>query len=185
MSCLLRSCFSHRLIGGVSGVEEDDMTTSGTASTTLTRFDHAWDALDKTVKGLGVPELTEIRDPAGWSAKDHLMHLALWEQAMLAKVDGRPRHEALGLDPSTEGSEDWDALNAEIFANTRHRTLAEVLDALGDTHARTRTRLVALADGGPSAETDETASAFLSNLPTYIDHYDQHHGWIRELIARH
>ena len=159
------------------------MTTSDTASTTLARFDHAWDALDKTVKSLGPRELTEIRDPAGWSAKDHLMHLALWEQGLHAKVDGRPRHEALGLDPSTEGSEDWDTLNAAIFANTRHRSIADVLATLQNTHATTRTRLVSIAAAGPAAETDETAKALLTNLPTYIDHYDQHHGWIRDLIA--
>jgi DinB superfamily len=159
------------------------MTTPDTASATLTRFDHAWDALDKTVKSLGPRELTEIRDPAGWSAKDHLMHLALWEQGLHAKVDGRPRHEVLGLDASTNGSDDWDTLNGAIFANTRHHSLPDVLDALQKTHATTRTRLVSIAAAGPTAETGETATALLTNLPGYIDHYDAHHGWIRELVA--
>src|SRR5437868_6507343 len=124
-----------------------DMTTSDTASTTLARFDHAWDALDKTVKSLGTRELTEIRDPAGWAAKDHLMHLALWEQALHAKIDGRPRHEPLGLDASTNGSEDWDALNEAIFANTRHHALPDVVAALQKTHDMTRARLVGIASG--------------------------------------
>jgi hypothetical protein len=159
------------------------MTTPETASTTLARFDHAWDTLDKTVKGLAPRELTEIRDPAGWSAKDHLMHLALWEQALHAKVEGRPRHDVLGLDASTDGSDDWDVLNAAIFSRTRHQPLDDVLGTLRATHAATRSRLLAIVDGGPGAESAESARTLLTNLPTYIDHYDQHHGWICALVA--
>src|ERR1044071_3820751 len=99
------------------------MTTRDTAAAALTRFETAWSTLDKTVQGLSDHELTGVRDPAGWAAKDHLMHVAVWEQALLAKLDGRPRHAALGLDASTEGSEDWDTLNAAIFANTRDRSV--------------------------------------------------------------
>ena len=86
------------------------MTTQETAAAALARFDHAWNELDKFVKGLSDRELGEIRDPAGWAAKDHLLHVAVWEQALLAKLDGRLRHHALGLAASTDGSEDWDAL---------------------------------------------------------------------------
>jgi DinB superfamily len=156
-------------------------TTRDTAATALTRFDHAWATLDKTVQGLSERELTEIRDPAGWSAKDHLMHVATWEQALLAKLDGRARHEALGLDASTDGSENWDALNASIFAATRDRSLRDVLDTVRGTHATTRAQIVALADGGA---TPAAADGFLSDVPGYADHYEQHDGWIRELIGR-
>ena len=160
------------------------MTTPDTATATLARFDHAWEALDKTVKGLSPRELTDVRDPAGWSAKDHLMHVALWEQALLARVDGRPRYETLGLDASTEGSDDWDTLNAQIFARTRGRAAADVLQALETTHDTTRARLVAMIDGGPASESSPRSQALLSGLPDYIDHYDQHRGWIEELIAK-
>ena len=156
-------------------------TTRDAAATALARFDHAWAALDKTVQGLSERELTEIRDPAGWSAKDHLMHVATWEQALLAKLDGRARHQALGLDASTDGSEDWDGLNAEIFAATRDRSLRDVLDTARGTHATTRAQIAALADGGA---TPAQADAFLADVPGYADHYEQHEGWIRELIGR-
>ena len=159
------------------------MTTPDTATATLARFDHAWEALDKTVKSLGPRELTDIRDPAGWSAKDHLMHLAVWEQALLAKIDGRARHEALGLDASTEGSDDWDTLNAEIFAHTRGHSVSDVLKALETTHDTTRARLIAMIDGGPSSESSPRSQALLTGLPDYIDHYEQHRGWIEELVA--
>jgi hypothetical protein len=157
------------------------MTTQENAAAALARFDHAWNELDKTVRGLSERELTEIRDPAGWASKDHLMHMAIWEQALLAKLDGRPRHHALGLAASTEGSEDWDALNAAIFAATRQRPLGEVLDALRGTHMTTRACLAAIAGGATDAP---GADAFLGDVPGYADHYDQHRGWIGELVAR-
>ena len=155
--------------------------THDTAATALARFDHAWATLDKTVQGLSERELTEIRDPAGWSAKDHLMHVATWEQALLAKLDGRARHQALGLDASTDASEDWDALNASIFAATRDRSLRDVLEAVRSTHTTTRAQIAALADGRAAPP---AADAFLSDVPGYADHYEQHDGWIRELVGR-
>jgi Mycothiol maleylpyruvate isomerase N-terminal domain len=157
------------------------MTTSGeTAATILPKFEHAWSDLDRTIKSLSERELTEIRDPAGWAVKDHLMHLATWDRALLAALDGRPRHQALGLDASTDGSEDWDALNAAIFAATRDRPVPDVLDAARATQAVTRQHLMTLASGGVPAG----AEGFLNDAPGYIDHYHQHHGWIRELIGR-
>ena len=154
--------------------------TTDTATATLSRFDRVFSELEDTLKTLTPHDLTEIRDPAGWSAKDHVMHVALWEQAMLAKVDGRPRHQALGIDASTEGSEDWDGMNAMIFANTRHRSLADALQALRTTHTDTRARLTAAIAGTAG----RAGAALLANLPGYIDHYDQHRGWIVELVGR-
>ena len=111
------------------------MTATTTAGATLAQFDGAWAELDGTVRSLSERDLTEVRDPAGWSAKDHLMHVALWERSLLATADGAPRHAALGVDPSTDGSEDYDAINAAIFQATRHRPLPEVLDTLAAAYA--------------------------------------------------
>jgi len=146
------------------------MSTAEAAAATLAKFDEAWAQLDEMVKGMSGQALTEIRDPAGWSGKDHLMHVALWEQALLAKVDGRPRHEALGIDAVTDRTGDDDTINAAIFGATCHRPLEDVLHALRETHAATRARLVA-------------AVTLLTDVPGYTDHYAQHRGWIRELVG--
>jgi len=146
----------------------------------LANHEAAFARLEQTTKRFDERQLTEIRDPAGWSAKDHLMHVALWEQALLASVDGRPRHEALGVDASTDDSSDWDAINALIYAKTKDRKLADVLDALRRSHAETRTRLAAAERDGGS----EAAKKLLADAPSYTEHYDQHRGWIEELVAR-
>ena len=156
-------------------------TIRDTAAAALARFDEGWATLDKTVHSLNDKDLLQPQDPAGWAAKDHLIHVAVWEQALLAKLDGRARHQALGLDPSTEGSEDWDGLNAQIFAATRHRTPSDVLETLRRTHEKTRAEIAALAKGGAPGP---TADAFLGDVPGYAEHYEQHSGWIRELVGR-
>ena len=155
------------------------MTT--TAATTLAEFDAAWSRLDAAVKSLSPRELSDVRDPAGWAVKDHLIHVALWERALLAAVDGRPRHEALGIDAATDTSEDWDGINAQIFAATRHRALDDVLETLQSTHGTTRSRLAVAAASGHPSPTDEK---LLADAGGYIEHYDQHRGWILELVGR-
>ena len=152
-----------------------------TAATTLTNFDDAWDRLEQTVKGLDEHQLTGVRDPAGWAAKDHLIHLAKWEQALLASVDGIPRHQALGTDPATDGSEDWDGINAQIFRATRDRALDDVLETLRATHTTTRARLAAAVK---RSEPSGAAAALLKDVPGYTEHYDQHRGWILALVGR-
>jgi hypothetical protein len=153
------------------------MTT--TAATTLAEFDAAWSRLDDTVKSLSPRQLSDVRDRAGWAVKDHLIHVALWERALLASVDGRPRHEALGIDAATDTSEDWDGINAQIFAATRHRALDDVLETLRSTHGTTRSRLAAAVTGSASPADEK----LLGDVGGYIEHYDQHRGWILELVG--
>ena len=75
--------------------------TLQTTTDVVARIDQAWSELERTVKTLSEQALIGIRDRAGWAVKDHLIHLAAWEQALLAGLDGRPRHEALGIDETT------------------------------------------------------------------------------------
>jgi len=164
--------------------------TPTTTADVLARVDHAWHALERTVQGLTPAQLTEVRDPAGWAVKDHLMHVAAWEAAFLGRLAGQPAHEALGLDAATL-EQDEDAVNAAIFARHRARSLSDVLDTLRVTHARARARLAALGDqavGGPASGLLLPGSTADGEALPWIagntwEHYDQHHGWIRTLVG--
>jgi hypothetical protein len=164
----------------------------------LSRVDRAWTALQGTIGRLSPAELSDVRDPAGWAAKDHLIHVAAWEDALLARLAGRPTHEALGLDKAALTG-DEDAENAAIFELHRRRPLAEVLDAAQASHRAVRTRLAALSDravAGPIGEVlpqsppvttgfteiDRTPAAVWIGGNTW-EHYDQHHGWIKALVG--
>jgi hypothetical protein len=178
--------------------------TPKTTADVLSRVDRAWASLEGTVGSLSPAQLTEVRDPVGWAVKDHLMHVAAWEDAFVARLEGRPTHEALGLDEATLAL-DEDAVNAAIFARHRERTLTEVLEALHASHRMARAHLAALHDrtvAGPASGVlppgSETSGFSIDQATRERDttpvgawiggntweHYDAHHGWIRELVAR-
>src|SRR5262245_13696549 len=148
------------------------MTPPETTTELLSTLDRTWDDLTHAVSTLDERDLAEPRDPAGWAAKDHLMHVAAWGEAFLAGLDGRPRHEALGIDERTDREGDDDAINAAIFARHRDRTPGEVVDALRATHSAVRARAAALED--PDA---------LARVPgNTFEHYAEHLGYIRTLV---
>jgi hypothetical protein len=167
-------------------------STPKTTAELLSLVDQAWAALEDTVARLAPRQLTDVHDPAGWAVKDHLMHVAAWEDALLARLTGRPVHEALGVDEATL-SQDEDTENAAIFARHRHRPLAEVLEAAQASHRAIRARLAALGDRAvagsvadlvpPGTERDESPAAAWIGGNTW-EHYAAHLSWIRELVDR-
>src|SRR5688572_25512497 len=50
----------------------------------------------------------------GWSVKDHLAHLAMWEVGMAALLRKQPRWEAMGLDREAVAQHDTHVMNAII-----------------------------------------------------------------------
>lgn len=71
--------------------------------------------------------LTGPHDAAGWTAKDHVYHLAAWRQIQLARLRGEPEYAAVGLpDQATYNalcdSEDFRAINAHIAGRGRALT---------------------------------------------------------------
>jgi Mycothiol maleylpyruvate isomerase N-terminal domain len=149
------------------------MTPPHATTELLSRLDQTWSDLTRTVATLDERDLAEPRDPAGWAAKDHLMHVAAWGEAFLASLDGRPRHEALGIDERTDREGDDDAINAAIFTRHRDRKSGEVVDALRATHTAVRARAAALED--PDV---------LAKIPgNTFEHYAEHLGYIRALVG--
>ena len=131
--------------------------------------------------------------PDGWSVKDHLSHVAAWEESLLALLEGRDRDAAIGLDPSTveAANDDVDKINASIHQRNRDRSPTDVLAAFRETHARVLAALDRLAD----ADLLRPYSFYQPNAQPYDarpvigwidgdtwDHYDEHVAWIGQLL---
>src|SRR5262245_13913627 len=111
----------------------------------LDRVDASWQEIDTAVACLH-PEQLLAPLAGGWSAKDHLAHLAAWRRSLLALLEGRSRPEAIGLEPEQAARLGTDGINAALFERHQHRLLDEVLADLRDVHTRVRSALSTLTD---------------------------------------
>jgi uncharacterized damage-inducible protein DinB len=72
-------------------------------------------ALEQATASMSDEEFAAASD--GWSAKDHLAHVAAWERRLLGEIQGDDEAASFGLD--VNDAADTDTLNAMLYA--RHR----------------------------------------------------------------
>ncbi len=157
------------------------------------RLDRSWSRLAGRVDQLGERLLTGPTDPAGWTAKDHLAHLAAWERSMVFLLRGEPRHEGLGVEETVYLDGDENAINAVIQQATRNLPLADVLANLRATHRE----LLALIEPMGDVDLHRTYSHFLPDEPGEDDgrpiierisgngdvHFAEHLGYIEVIVG--
>ena len=75
--------------------------SGGAKDALLYEIETGWKALNAAVDLMTVTQLTEINDAQGWSVKDHLFHLVVWENSAVFFLSGEPR--SAGLDTPAAG----------------------------------------------------------------------------------
>ncbi len=85
-----------------------------TTAELLSRMQEGWESLQAYIKTLSPQQLTEPTDAAGWTVKDHLIHLAVWENGVDAALSRDNRAARMGLTPEQWASDDYDIMNAVI-----------------------------------------------------------------------
>lgn len=156
----------------------------------LSAIGNAWADLQISIARYSEGQLTGVRDAAGWSAKDHLAHLAAWERSMLQLIrEGTPQYEGLGTSRELFEAGDYDPMNAELYARTKDRSLAAVMDELRSVHEA----MVALIQGMSERDLTRSCSDFAAEAPDVPllaklngntwSHFGEHRIWIEELIG--
>jgi len=124
----------------------------------------------------------------GWMVKDHLAHIAAWEQSLLGLIEGRDRSLAMGL---SEPLEELDAINEAVRQLHENDTVDEALGYFRDSHAQLVAELGKLSDADlqkpyshyqPSDPDEKRALVAWVGGNTY-EHYAEHVGWINQLIS--
>jgi hypothetical protein len=154
------------------------------------------EVLEKTLEGLSDAQLTSPGKD-GWSIKDHLMHIAVWEQGIVALLNKQSRYAAMGLSRDEWRIEypDFDnKTNALIHERTKSRTLAEVRAAFHDSHQQMLDVLARLTEDdllkpyshyAPDEPDDgDKRPAFAWIAGNTYGHYAEHREWIQELIDK-
>lgn len=156
----------------------------------MEKIDQGWRDLQAFIASLTPEQMTKPTDAAGWTVKDHLMHLAVWEGGMAELLHRRPRWEYMGLPTESWQNRDFDAMNAVIQQVHKDKSLDEVLQALESEHRRMLDTLQPLADADlqrpynsylpDSTRTDAVIAWVVGD--TY-EHYAQHIPWMRAIAA--
>jgi hypothetical protein len=104
----------------------------------LRRIHAEWTTLEETLRSLSEAQIT-APGPEGWSPKDHLAHLAIWERVLLVvHLQGRAFAEAAGMDEATARATQHmtaeDGLNDYFYRRDRDLSLEQVMQVLHTTH---------------------------------------------------
>lgn len=159
----------------------------------MAEIDAGYRRLSAYLDTLDDAAMTGPVDAAGWTAKDHVMHLAVWADSMVAVMDRQPRWEAMGLSRDVWATieQGYDVINEAIRQQHAAASDAAVRDALERAHRR----LVARADAMDADDLmrpynhfqpwavsrDQPLVGYLRG--NTVEHYDEHRRYIEAIVG--
>jgi len=159
----------------------------------LVDIQRAWLALNAALNRLTPAQMTTRTDAQGWTVKDHLMHLAVWERSAVFFLQGRPRHVGLGVEEALYLNGSDDEINAAIFQQHKDLPRGQALAQLQDGHQQLLRLLEPLSDADPHKSyhqylpdepgDDNGPSAMSLIAGNSAEHFTEHLGWIAALVG--
>ena len=158
----------------------------------LEDIDAAWVRLMETMTSAPQEDYSTKRDPAGWTALDHMAHITAWERSVLFPLMGHPRHEGLGV-TDEQFAMDFDTINEIVREQTAgqsyeqimtdaqkgHQALANTIDASSLEELWQPTTELC-----PDQREQERSRPFITVLMSDTsEHYDEHRGYIEKILS--
>lgn len=167
-----------------------DSTQPLSRANALRELETSWNEFKGYIDSLNEEQLTKPTDAAGWTAKDHVIHVATWETAELALLNGKSKREAMDI-PEDVWEQDDDPINAVIQARYRDMPLADVMKTLTQNHERVVNKLNSMSEAdllqpyrtfNPGSDDERPMLMYLPYDTTY--HYRDHLGWIKTIVGK-
>lgn len=154
----------------------------------MQQIDTAWNDLYGYLTALTEDQLTRPTDAAGWTAKDHAIHVAAWENANIAMLEGKFKRDILDITPEVWDQDD-DPINAVLQERYRDMPSNEVMQTLRQTHERMMAKLNAMTEADfqrpyshyQPTSTTETPIIRYIHWDT-VNHYGEHRLWISQIV---
>lgn len=159
----------------------------------LAEIEASYERLVAFLDGLDDAAWEGPTDAAGWTAKDHVTHLAVWAASMIAVIEGKPRWDAMGVDRVLWRTiaEGYDQINEHIRQRNRHLSPAEARGALEAAHRALTGRVARMSVVDlslPYQHYQPWATGRTEPLHAYVrgnteEHYDEHRGYIAAIVG--
>ncbi|MBI1277971.1 MAG: ClbS/DfsB family four-helix bundle protein [Anaerolineaceae bacterium] len=162
-----------------------------TVAELLSNIDQGWKEFNAYLATLTPKELTEPTDPSGWTAQDHVIHIADWERSLIPFLDKGNRLPVLGVDAATWAEGNWDKINGIMQQRSKNLTVEEARAYAMKAHEQLVDKIKTLADDDlyrpynyyqPESKY-ETPMIQLLQDDTY-HHYEEHTPWIEAIVAK-
>lgn len=170
----------------------DWVKTSCTAAGLAAEIDTAWKELELSLDQLSERQMTDIQDAQGWNVRDHITHLAAWEQSVLFLFQGKPRHLAFGVAPEKFTHKFIDETNAAARARWISYSADAALKEFRSIHNQLMDEVRRLSDAElnmlvvqffSQAQAGDPRRVFVIIQQNTSEHFQEHLGWIKTLVA--
>jgi len=162
------------------------MPAPGTKAELLARLPPARTALEHAIATLSEEQLA-APGPEGWSVTDHLAHVTVWEQMIVAHLRDGSDHAVVGLDEAAYTAINLEALNDRIYQQNKDRTPADVLAAVRQARAQTLALLDELDDTAlqaPYWQDEPDGRSVMEKITGDTYKHDlEHRRWIQAVLA--
>jgi hypothetical protein len=166
-----------------------DFDAIATREALLRQLALSWNELQTYLASLTEEQLTVPKDAAGFSAKDHIVHIAMWEKAGLALLERKSKREVLDITPETWEQDD-DAINAVLHERYHDMPLAEVMQTFRQYHEAMVKKLESMTDAELQLphrhykpDSTEDRPIILWVVGDTLNHYRDHLPWIAAIVG--
>ncbi len=152
------------------------------------QMDQTWNELRDLLAHARPELLSQPKDAAGWTVKDHVVHLAVWQDGIRGLLEGRAFPETMGVD-KTIWSQGETQINAAVQRRYQHLSPDEALDMLQRSHQQLMRKLDTLTDADlqrPYAHffptSQEQAPVIGWIVGNSYGHITEHLPWIKAIL---
>ncbi len=157
----------------------------------LKSIQRAWDEVEAFLADLTDEQKTGPKDAGGWSVKDHLIHMAVWEDGIEAVLSGESRNARMGIGHISPKPRGDDAINDVIFKQHRDKSLQEILMTRQKIHDRLLNTLQSLSDEALARPYSAFVAESRNNQPILghilgntSGHYRTHLRWMKLIVEQ-
>lgn len=156
----------------------------------MDEIEESWNELLSFIDSLTKEELTGPTDAAGWTVKDHVIHLAMWEKAALALLERKSKREVLDISPEIWEQDD-DPINAVLQQRYQDMPLDKVMQTLHQHHVLILEKLNSMTEDDFQLphrhyQPNSTEERPIINWVHWdtVHHYREHIPWMAAIVGK-